>query len=168
METRETLPVHGVPEDARRKASAARLRIEGLVSNLRFVDAADLASLLRVDLNEDFSCEEGWTVPDQRWSGVRLSDVLGLASPLAEARYVRVGAGEFVVPLAIDAARAALLCDRMNDAPIALEHGAPWRLFVPGSSCYTSVKWVDRLELAAEPGENTGERIARGRLPKTP
>ena len=168
MEIRKTLPVHDVPPDARRNATAPKLRIDGLVTNPRWIDPADLASLPRTSLNEEFSCEEGWTVPEQRWSGIALSEVLSLAGPLPEAKFVRVGAGAFVVPLAIEDIEAAVLCDTLNDSTIPLEHGAPWRLFVPGKSCYTSVKWVDRLEVTSQPGENAGERIARSRLPKKP
>ena len=168
MEIRKTLPVHDVPHDARLNATAPKLRIDGLVTNPRSIDQADLASLPHTSLNEDFSCEEGWTVPAQRWSGIALSKVLGLAGPLPDAKFVRVGAGAFVVPLAMEDAEAAVLCDTLNDSTIPLEHGAPWRLFVPGKSCYTSVKWVDRLEVTSQPGENAGERIARGRLPKKP
>jgi sulfite oxidase len=66
------------------------------------------------------------------------------------------------VPL--DEAGAALLCDGLDDQPLPLEHGAPWRLVIPGGVCFTSVKWVERLELTAEPGPNDGQRIARARL----
>jgi len=60
-----------------------------------------------------------------------------------------VGAGSYVMPLALADARAAVLANELDDKPLSLEHGAPWRLVVPGGACYTSVKWVDRLELAA-------------------
>ena len=43
-----------------------------------------------------------------------LFDVLALAGPLPEARYVRVCAGEYVVPLALEQADLALLCDRLD------------------------------------------------------
>ncbi|MDE3077411.1 MAG: molybdopterin-dependent oxidoreductase [Chloroflexota bacterium] len=168
MDIRKTLPVHDVPREARQNAVAPRLRVEGLVANPMSLAPGELASLPHASLSEAFSCEEGWTVPEQRWSGIALGEVLRLAGPLPEARFVRVGAGEYVVPLAILDARSAVLCDTLNDAPIPLAHGAPWRLFVPGTSCSTSVKWVDRLELASEAGENSGERIARGRLASKP
>jgi DMSO/TMAO reductase YedYZ molybdopterin-dependent catalytic subunit len=35
---------------------------------------------------------------------------------------------------------------------------------LPGGACYTSVKWLDRLELTAEPGEHAAQRIAGTRL----
>ncbi len=163
MKIHDELPTHPVPESAR--SARARLTIDGLVAQACSLEPADLASLPRVSVNDDFRCEEGWSVPDQRWTGIPLREVLQIARPLAEARYVRVGAGDYVLPLKLEEIKAAVLCDALNDAPLALEHGAPWRLFVANASCFSSVKWVDRLELAAQPGENTAERIARGRLP---
>jgi DMSO/TMAO reductase YedYZ molybdopterin-dependent catalytic subunit len=80
---------------------------------------------------------------------VRLADVVALAGPLPAARYVRVHAGEYIVSVPLDGAGAALLCDELNGRPLPPAHGAPWRLLVPGGACFTSVKWVDRLELAA-------------------
>jgi DMSO/TMAO reductase YedYZ molybdopterin-dependent catalytic subunit len=81
-----------------------------------------------------------------------LVDILALAEPLSAARYVRVCAGEYSVPVPLDQAGDALLCDMLEGQPLPLVHGAPWRLLWPGSRCSTSVKWVDRLELCAEPG----------------
>jgi len=113
---------------------------------------------------EAFTCEEGWTVPAVRWRGIRLADVVALARPLPSARYVRVHAGNYVILVSLNDARAALLCDEMNSRPLSTAHGAPWRLLVPGGACFTSVKWVDRLEVTSEPGESEGERVARARL----
>jgi len=58
-----------------------------------------------------------------------------------------------------------LRIDGLVEEPLVLgPRICPWRLVVPGDACFTSVKWVDRIELAAEPGEGSGERIARARL----
>src|SRR5205823_13427947 len=105
-----------------------------------------------------------WQVPSLRWRGVRLGDLLALVRPLASARHVRVYAGEYAVPLALDAAQDALLAEALNGEPLSVAHGAPWRLVVPGGQCFTSVKWVERLEVTAAPGAADGERIARARL----
>lgn len=163
-DVRDTLPVH--PYDGPSlHAGEPTLRVDGLV--LRALDlrpGTDLAGLPRVARTEAFTCEEGWTVPSVRWRGVRLADVVALAGPLPAARYVRVHAGEYAVPVPLDDAGAALLCEEMNGQPLPAIHGGPWRLLVPGGACFTSVKWVDRLELTAGAGPNDGERIARARL----
>jgi DMSO/TMAO reductase YedYZ molybdopterin-dependent catalytic subunit len=52
----------------------------------------------------------------------------------------------------------------MNGRPLPAAQRAPWRLLIPGGACFTSVKWVDRLEITAAPGKSPGERIARSRL----
>jgi DMSO/TMAO reductase YedYZ molybdopterin-dependent catalytic subunit len=164
VETREQLPAHPVPAAVQARAPGAMLRVDGLVAAPRTLSAADLAALPRGDLAEPFVCEEGWQVPGLRWRGLRLGDLLALAGPLPAARHVRVYAGEYAVPLPLDAAGGAVLAEALNDEPLTVAHGAPWRLVVPGGACFTSVKWVERLELTAEPGPNDGQRIARARL----
>ena len=42
--------------------------------------------------------------------------------------------------------------------------GEPPRLVAPGRVCWSSVKWVDRLEVLAEETATTGEALARARL----
>jgi DMSO/TMAO reductase YedYZ molybdopterin-dependent catalytic subunit len=123
-----------------------------------------LGELPRMRLSERFTCEEGWSVDGLTWEGIPLSAVLALREPLPGARYVRVYAGPFWIALPLADCESALLCDRLNGEPLARAHGAPWRLVVPGSACFTSVKWVGALELAAEAGEATAEKIARARI----
>lgn len=102
--------------------------------------------------------------PSLRWGGVRLAELLALARPLPTAGYVRAGAGPYIAPISLADAAGALVCDELDSEPLSIEHGAPWRLVLPGGTCYTSVKWLDRLELTAEPGEHTAQRFARARL----
>jgi DMSO/TMAO reductase YedYZ molybdopterin-dependent catalytic subunit len=167
MKQLDRLPAHPIPDRVRSSTADAVLRIEGLVERPLSLSGADLADLPRVALTDDFTCAEGWSVPDLRWEGPRLSQVLALARPRSEARYVRVCADAYAVPLTLEQAELALLCDRLAGQPLSLAHGAPWRLLLPAGDCFTSVKWVSRLELCAEPGENTGQCIAQARLVQT-
>lgn len=161
MEIRTRLPQQEVPAEV--AGRPPRLKVDGLVSNPLELGPEELAALPRASLAEAFRCEEGWEVPGLTWEGMPLIEVIAPARPTAEARFVRVGAGDYVVPIPLEQASGALLCDRLNGAPLTLQHGAPWRLVLPGGACFTSVKWVDRLTLTAEAGENDGERIARAR-----
>ncbi|HSO07407.1 MAG TPA: molybdopterin-dependent oxidoreductase [Pelomicrobium sp.] len=163
MEIRKTLPEQAVPESVRQRAGTPRLRIDGLVERPQELVPEQLAGLARDSFTESFKCEEGWEVPGLAWEGYRLRDVLALAGVRARARFVRVGSGEYVVPISLEDAERALLCDRLNGAPLPERNGAPWRLSVPGAVCFASVKWVDRLTLTTEAGENTGQAIARSR-----
>jgi sulfoxide reductase catalytic subunit YedY len=164
VEIRSGLPIF--PPSASDQARAVRgvLRIDGLVARPLELTADDLRQLKRAALDEPFACEEGWTVPGLQWRGYRLCEVVALAAPLADAQYVRAGSGEWVVPVALAELGRGVVCDELNGEPLTLEHGAPWRLVVSGGPCFTNVKWLDRLELVAEPGEDTARRIAMGRL----
>lgn len=155
------LPVHTVPAAAGGHGS---LVIDGLVSHPTVLDQSEFAALAHGVVAVDFSCEEGWTVPQLRWRGVTLSTLAELVQPLASARWVRVCAGAYEVTLDVAMQPDALLCDELNGDLLTTDHGAPWRLLVPGDRCVTSVKWVDRLEFTSQPGEPVAERIARARL----
>lgn len=167
METLKELPYHEIPVQVTEWVAKPTLRIMGLVAKPQTLSAADLlaarATFTRISFTQDFLCDGKWTVPDQQWSGYRLLDVLGLAKPLPTAKYIRVGSGDYIVPIALEEAEHALLADTLNGEPLTVQHGAPWRLALFGGRCFTSVKWVDRLELTAEPGDNTGVQIVRER-----
>lgn len=157
------LPRHSVPESISRRRDWT-VRVDGLVERPLALTESDLAGLPRHDVEDDFRCEEGWEVAALCWRGIRLMDVLALARPLPPAAYVRVSSGNYAVPIALADAAAGLLCEALDGKRLESEHGGPWRLVLAGRECSTSVKWVDRLELTVEPGEATGEEIARARL----
>lgn len=165
MDIRDRLPEHPLTADEQPPDDAdASLRVLGLAARPDALSSAALAALPRAPLAERFACEEGWAVEGLVWQGIRLGEALAACQPLPAARYVRVRAGGYWVALPLDQIDDALLCDRLNGEPLTRAHGAPWRLVVAGGACFTSVKWVSRLELAAEPGEATAERIARRRI----
>ncbi len=155
------LPVHPVPTA---QPDAPRLVVDGLVLRRLALSPADLAGFPLAEVTDDFRCLEGWSVPGLHWRGVALATLLDAAGVAAGARSVQASAGEFSVPLTLEQARSALLATQLDDKPLAREHGWPVRLVVPGADCFTSIKWLDRIELRAEPGPNTAREIALGRL----
>ena len=165
MARRDTLPVHPLPDGQRLpNGEPGAVRLSGLCARPGMLSAAELETLPRQRLAEPFACEEGWSVDGLAWEGVPLREIVARSEPLPEARYLRVYAGDYWIALPLADLDGALLCDRLNGAPLTPEHGAPWRLVVSSGACFTSVKWVSRLELAAEPGDATAERIARRRI----
>ncbi len=155
------LPVH---PSKREDAGAFVLQVDGLVRQTLELTPSDLEILPQQDVTADFTCEEGWTVQALKWWGVTLESLLALAGANPEARWVQASAGEFTVPIPLQDARRALLATRLGEGALPPEHGGPVRLVVPGGDCWTSIKWLDHLELRAEPGPNTGKTIALGRL----
>ncbi len=154
---------NGIPRQARAHAEHPVLRIDGLVTQPRDLTPTDIDTLPHVPYTGSVSCLEGGNMPTRNWSGVRLSDIIAIAGVAAAARYVRVSAGPYGVPVAIADAGSVLLCDRIAGEPIGVEQGGPWRLVVPGRLHYTSVKWVDRLELTADEPDDSASRLAAAR-----
>jgi DMSO/TMAO reductase YedYZ molybdopterin-dependent catalytic subunit len=98
------------------------------------------------------ACVEGWSVPAQRWEGVRLRDLARLSGTTA-ARSV------FVESLQTDGGQFArgrlagnqiadhysLLALRVNGVDLSLDHGFPARIIVPDNPGVRNTKWVHRL-----------------------
>lgn len=162
LKIREKLPIHAA--EAGKNIQDHVLRVDGLVRKPLTLRLADLEKLPQQALTHDFTCVEGWTVPEVRWSGVPLDALITLAEPHLEARYIQASAGDFTASLPRDSAMHALLAIYLDDAKVSLEHGGPVRLIVPGGDCFMNIKWLDHLELCREPGPNTAKTIALGRL----
>jgi sulfite oxidase len=97
------------------------------------------------------------------WHGVRLADVIAAAGPRPEARHAAfVGAERSEearppqlfggsVPLEKAMRPEVLLAWEMNGEPLPAVHGGPLRVVVPGYIGARSVKWVQHVELRADP-----------------
>jgi DMSO/TMAO reductase YedYZ molybdopterin-dependent catalytic subunit len=143
-------------------AASARVTRE-LVADWRLeLTGTEPASFTREDLlamelathDLPIACVEGWSTT-QRWTGVRLRDLAGLAGapgartlnvvslqPRGVLRRATLGAG------AIDDERS-LLALRVNGVDLSLDHGYPARIIVPALPGVHNTKWVASLEFAA-------------------
>ncbi len=155
---REVLAVLPVCGAENPDAAWLQLAIGGLAARPRVLDVDALSSLSRGEMVDDFRCVSGWVAPDQRWEGVPVSDLLDDAGPLPEAQYVGFTSGGYTVGMTIAEARESgvIVALRHNGAPLTTEHGGPCRLAVSGRAGRWSVKWLERIELLAEPPEDTG------------
>src|SRR5205814_9997698 len=59
-----------------------------------------------------------------------------------------------------------LLAWAMNGEPLAAVHGAPLRVVVPGYIGARSVKWLERIELRAQPWEGYFQHVVYRLLPE--
>ncbi|HEY2476186.1 MAG TPA: molybdopterin-dependent oxidoreductase [Candidatus Cybelea sp.] len=100
-------------------------------------------------------CVDGWSAI-ARWGGVRLSELLAIAGPRKDARYIVFycmdrdeRSIQYYESLDLDQANhpQTLLALRMNGASIPLDYGAPVRLRVPTQLGYKSAKWVQHIEV---------------------
>ena len=152
-----SLPVLHVGEVPTFDPASWSLRVAGAVDHPLRLAWRDLAGLPRVEVVCDLHGGTGWTCCDLRFGGVSLQALVEACAPRPEARFLVARDGETYsagVPLDFALEANALLALELDGAPLALEHGGPLRLLVPGRYAWKSVKWVRVLDLveADEPG----------------
>ena len=111
-------------------------------------------ALPRVNQRSDFHCVTTWSLRDLGWEGVRFSTfyhefVVPRAGPVPGAEFVVFrGADGYrcALPLEDLLADDVLLADRLEGAPLGIEHGAPMRLIAPAHYGYKSVKHLCAIE----------------------
>ncbi|MFB6106828.1 MAG: molybdopterin-dependent oxidoreductase [Halobacteriaceae archaeon] len=96
-------------------------------------------------------CTSGW-YSVQDWRGVRVGDLLDAVGARERGRYVRfVSVTGYRWSLPVADARDALLATHVGDERLSHGHGFPLRLVAPGRRGFQWVKWVDRVEVRADP-----------------
>lgn len=139
----------------RRPTTTYRLRLDGLVDRPLDLTFADLLSRPATHLTKDFQCVTGWRVPDVKWTGVRLADLLDEAGLRSEARAVRFESfdGEYTESLTLDQARRPDVIvgySMLGKLPVPTAHGGPVRLYVAPMYGYKSLKWLSRIEVVTD------------------
>jgi DMSO/TMAO reductase YedYZ molybdopterin-dependent catalytic subunit len=141
-----------------RSRSEYRLTVRGLVDRPTVLTFDELAAMPKTRVTQDFQCVTGWRVPEVRWAGVRLGDVLDRAGVRADAGAVRVVSfdGTYTESLTLAQARRAdvLVAYELEGEALSSEHGGPARLYIAPMYGYKSLKWLETIELtrAVEPG----------------
>jgi len=155
--------------------------VDGAVRNGARYDLAALQALAARTLTVTLECAgngraylepkvpgEQWrlgAVGTAEWTGVPLRTLLERADLEPSAREILFRgtdrgtpkelaseiAFERSLPIADALADDVLVAYAMNGAPLAPEHGAPWRLIVPGRYGMASVKWLERVSAIEEP-----------------
>ena len=129
-----------------------KLRIFGLVDQEVELDWARFSNLKWETVDADFHCVTQWSALDQIWEGVPFSQVLGLAQPAADARFVMVHCyGGYTTNLPLNLALdEGLFAHKHMGEPLGKSHGWPLRFVVPSRYGWKSAKWVNGIELMAE------------------
>jgi DMSO/TMAO reductase YedYZ molybdopterin-dependent catalytic subunit len=156
-----------------------RLEVGGLVERPLSLSLDELRARPAVDVAVTMECagngrahvephvvSQPWlleAVGTARWRGVRVADVLeeaGVGEGAVEALFTGLDRGvegeeeqayERSLPVGALSDGDALLAYEMNGVPLPPQHGFPLRLVVPGWYGMTSVKWLSRISLLAEP-----------------
>lgn len=127
-----------------------QLDVTGAVTTPVLLRYPDLANLPQNTQTVPIDCTGGW-YSTQTWTGITVGELLTLAQPIGNARFVRfrsVTGYRWSLPL--DEARNTLLATRVGDEPLSHGHGAPLRLVAPGRRGFQWVKWVTAVEVLTE------------------
>lgn len=133
-----------------------RFRLFGLVDEPggeRILTWDDLMRFPAVEIVCDMHCVTRWSKFDNRFTGVRVRELLASVKVRPEARFVMVhGYGNYTtnVPLADLMGDDVLLAFQYEGKDLDVEHGGPCRLLVPGLYLWKSAKWVNGFELLAK------------------
>jgi DMSO/TMAO reductase YedYZ molybdopterin-dependent catalytic subunit len=146
--------------------------VTGAVRHPTQLAVADLLTFgERVDRVADLHCVTGWTATGLRRSGVRFAEVHQRLASLVDlhpavAWVTFSGLDGYRSCLRLDDALGALLVDRLGDAPLPAEPGAPLRLVAPAHYGYKSVKHLYAIQYrrAYDPGSAGWLAHRRGRV----
>jgi DMSO/TMAO reductase YedYZ molybdopterin-dependent catalytic subunit len=130
-----------------------KLRLHGLVEQESTLDWPALRALPQAKRVSDFHCVTRWSQLDMDWEGVLAREVVMLARPLAEARFVTLhGADGYTTNLPLEALvdDDVLIAHSVLGKPLAAEHGGPARLVVPARYGWKSAKWLSAIEFHAD------------------
>ncbi|MEU1411709.1 molybdopterin-dependent oxidoreductase [Streptomyces sp. NPDC005731] len=127
-----------------------RLELSGHGPSVAF-SRAQLLTMRQHAAMLPIACVEGWSTPDQHWSGLRLADLAAMAG-LPHASGVLVESVQPPGPYSSVLLRGnqihdprALLALRVNGADLSIDHGYPARVIVPANPGVNNTKWVHRL-----------------------
>jgi len=139
-----------------------RLFVDGMAGAPYDIGFDDLLRMPAVELTRDFQCVTGWRVPQVRWKGVRLADVIERAAPQAAVTAVEFESfdGAYTETLTLEQARRndVMVAYELDGKPISSAHGGPVRLYVAPMYGYKSLKWLERITLVADPRTGYWER----------
>lgn len=145
-----------------RAPAAWRLDVDGLAGAPYALGYDELLALPAVELTKDFQCVTGWRVPEVRWKGVRLADLIDRAAPGGGATAVRFESfdGAYTETLTLAQARRAdvIVAYELDGKPLSSAHGGPVRLYVAPMYGYKSLKWLQRITLVASASPGYWER----------
>lgn len=131
------------------------VEVAGQVAGPRVWALEELKRLPVCTRTIDIHCVTRWSKLAVEFHGVSLLEVIRHSEPLHDARYVsfvaRSERGHSTsLPLEDLEPLDPIFAWEANGEPLAIEHGGPLRVIVPGRYFYKSLKWLTRIELLTD------------------
>lgn len=135
-----------------------RLRVAGMVDKPMTLSLVDLRALPATTEYVTLECISnnvgGNLMSTGSFTGVRLSDLVGMASRQPQASWVAFTARDgYTESLSLDMVEASpeiLVAYELDGAPLPTRHGFPARVLIPGHYGMKGPKWLDRIELGTQ------------------
>lgn len=130
-----------------------RLRVEGLVMNRLAFTWDEFMALPQSEMVVDIHCVTQWSRYDNRFAGVMVRDLMAIAQPKEEGRFVSMTSYDgYTTNLTYEefADSDVMLAHSWEGQPITRQHGGPVRLVLPKLYFWKSPKWITRIEILRE------------------
>ena len=129
-----------------------KFRVFGLVEQEVELTWDQFTKLTWTTVTADFHCVTQWSSLDNTWEGVTFPDLMTLAQPKPEAKFVMAHCfGGYTTNLPLEVAmEEGLLVHKQDGEPLGEGHGWPLRLIIPSRYGWKSAKWLNGIELIAE------------------
>jgi DMSO/TMAO reductase YedYZ molybdopterin-dependent catalytic subunit len=127
-------------------------RVWGEVDEPLTLSWAEFSSLPTVEVTQDIHCVTRWSRFDTTFRGLPWTEIEMRIGARPGARYAIAHAEQGFtsnVPVSFLRDERALLATHADGEPLALEHGWPLRLVIPGKYFWKSAKWLRGIELSA-------------------
>jgi DMSO/TMAO reductase YedYZ molybdopterin-dependent catalytic subunit len=150
-------------QDYQRLAAAGfvdwKLRVDGLVRSVTELSLSQLRLMRSRTQITRHDCVEGWSAIG-KWTGVPLSEVLKVAQPRPEARYVVFHCADpmdedgtrYYESIDLDEANhpQTILAYQLNGQVLPVANGAPLRVRIERQLGYKMAKYIMRIELVED------------------
>ena len=129
-----------------------KFRVFGLVEQEVKLTWDQFTKLTWTTVTADFHCVTQWSSLDNTWEGVTFPELMALAQPKPEAKFVMAHCfGGYTTNLPLEVAMEdGLLAHKQDGEPLGEGHGWPLRLILPSRYGWKSAKWLNGIELIAE------------------
>ena len=130
-----------------------RLRAFGLVEKELELTWDQFKSLPWTTIESDFHCVTQWSALDNVWEGVLFSDLVKLAKPKPDAKFIMAhcyGGYSTNLPLETVLDGNGILAHKHHGQELTPDHGWPLRLVVPERYGWKSAKWLNGIDFMAE------------------
>ena len=129
-----------------------KFRVFGLVEQEVELNWDQFTKLPWTTVTADFHCVTQWSSLDNTWEGVTFPELMALAQPKPEAKFVMAHCfGGYTTNLPLEVAmEEGLLAHKQDGEPLGEGHGWPLRLIMPSRYGWKSAKWLNGIELIAE------------------